>query len=197
MELWDLLNERGEPTGNTMIRGERLRLGQYHLVVHIWVADSRGRLLIQRRADHLALMPGVWAVTGGSAIHGEDSVTAARRELREELGIAARPEQLGFIGRLRRRNSFSDLWLLRRDIALQELTLQKEEVADARWVTREELEAMVRGKTFHNYGRPYFEKVFRAVYGDTAGKPGATSGRPAGGKEKQAPKRAGTGRGEG
>lgn len=172
MELWDLLNERGEKTGKTMIRGERLRLGQFHLVVHIWVTDSAGRLLIQRRADHLQLMPGIWAITGGSAIHGEDSVTAARRELREELGIEAAPEELERIGRLRRRNSFSDLWLVRRDVKRQELSLQREEVADARWVTRGELLKMVRERAFHNYGRPYFDMVFRYIYGDTGRKDG-------------------------
>ena len=165
MELWDLLNEQGEPTGKTMVRGERLRLGQYHLVVHIWVADSRGRLLIQRRADHLTLMPGVWAVTGGSAVHGEDSRTAACRELREELGVDTSPGEMRRLGRLRRRNSFSDLWLLRRDIRREELSLQREEVADARWVTRAELEGMIRENTFHNYGQAYFDLLFRAVYG--------------------------------
>lgn len=168
MELWDLLNDRGEPTGKTMIRGEKLRLGQYHLVVHIWVADSKGRLLIQRRADHLLLMPGVWAVTGGSAVHGENSMTAARRELREELGMDVSPQELAPIGRLRRRNSFSDLWLVRRDVERENLVLQKEEVADARWVTRDELERMIREKEFHNYGRPYFDMVFQAVYGSSA-----------------------------
>lgn len=35
--------------------------------------DSRGRLLIQKRASHLKLMPGIWAATGGSAIAGEES----------------------------------------------------------------------------------------------------------------------------
>ena len=165
MEVWDLLDARGEPTGKTMIRGEKLRQGQYHLVVHIWVADSQGRLLVQRRADHLALMPGVWAATGGSAVHGEDSITAARRELREELGLSVPSEAWSYIGRLRRRNSFSDLWLVRWDGERGALSLQEEEVAEARWVTREELEKMLREKTFHNYGRPYFEKVFRAVYG--------------------------------
>ncbi len=175
MELWDLLNERGEKTGKTMIRGERLRFGQYHLVVHIWVTDSSGRLLIQRRADHLQLMPGIWAITGGSAIHGEDSVTAARRELREELGIEAAPGELERIGRLRRRNSFSDLWLLRRDVERRGLSLQKEEVADACWVTRGELIKMVRERAFHNYGRSYFDLVFRYIYGDTGRKDSAPS----------------------
>ena len=56
-ERWGLLDDKGNPTGKTMLRGERLKPGQYHLVVHIWIVDEAGRLLIQRRADDLKLMP--------------------------------------------------------------------------------------------------------------------------------------------
>ena len=79
MEKWDLLDGDGRPLGQTLVRGDKLRPGQYHLVVHIWVEDSKGRLLIQKRAPHLKLMPDTWAVTGGSALAGEDSLTAAAR----------------------------------------------------------------------------------------------------------------------
>ena len=63
MEKWDLLDGDGRPLGQTLVRGDKLRPGQYHLVVHIWVEDSKGRLLIQKRAPHLKLMPDTWAVT--------------------------------------------------------------------------------------------------------------------------------------
>ena len=74
MEKWDLLDGDGRPLGQTLVRGDKLRPGQYHLVVHIWVEDSKGRLLIQKRAPHLKLMPDTWAVTGGSALAGETDV---------------------------------------------------------------------------------------------------------------------------
>lgn len=121
MEKWDLLDGDGRPLGQTLVRGDKLRPGQYHLVVHIWVEDSKGRLLIQKRAPHLKLMPDTWAVTGGSALAGEDSLTAAARELSEELGIEAAPSELKRLGRLRRRNSLCDLWRLRRDVPLSAL----------------------------------------------------------------------------
>ncbi len=163
MEKWDLLDSAGRPLGQTLVRGERLRPGQYHLVVHIWVENAQGHLLIQKRAPHLKLMPDTWAVTGGSAVAGEDSVTAAARELLEELGVRARPSDLHLLGRLRRRNSLCDLWLLRRDIPLSALRLQKEEVADARWVSREQLMEMVKSRRFHHYGAPYFDFLFRSL----------------------------------
>ncbi len=164
MERWDLRDGEGNLIGKTMKRGEPLRPGQYHLVVHIWVVDSRGRLLIQRRAPHLRLMPGVWAATGGSAVAGEDSHAAAARELYEELGIRTVEGELEYAGRIRRRNSFTDIWILRRDVPLASLRLQKEEVAQAKWVTRGELLEMIASRAFHHYGRAYFEKVFAGLY---------------------------------
>ncbi len=162
-ELWDLLDENGHPTGKTMTRGELLRDGQYHLVEHIWIVDGKGRILIQRRAPHLRLMPGVWAANSGSAISGETSENAARRELLEELSIRTEPGELVYGGRMRRRNSFTDIWLLYRDIDPTSLRLQKEEVAAVKWVTPEELTAMLADRSFHHYGTAYFQFVFRAI----------------------------------
>ena len=90
MEKWDLLDADGNFTGRTIVRGEPLLPGMYHLVEHIWIVDSKGRLLIQQRNPDLKLMPGVWAANSGSAQAGEDSESAARRELREETGAEAR-----------------------------------------------------------------------------------------------------------
>ena len=163
MEQWDLLDADGQPLGRTITRGEPLQPGQYHLVEHIWIVDAKGRILIQQRAAHLPLMPGVWAANSGSAVAGEDSESAARRELFEELSIRTMPGELKYGGRMRRRNSFTDVWLLYRDIDPATLRLQPEEVAAVRWVTPEELAIMVSERQFHHYGSAYFQFVFRAI----------------------------------
>jgi 8-oxo-dGTP pyrophosphatase MutT (NUDIX family) len=108
-------------------------------------------------------MPGAWAATGGSAIAGEDSITAVRRELREELGVDLPPERFTKMGRLLRRNSLCDLWLVRHDVAVPNLRLQREEVADARFVTPDQLRELVKKGKFHNYGTPYFNLLFEQV----------------------------------
>lgn len=164
MEKWDLLDAQGRFTGRTIVRGERLFPGQYHLVVHIWVIDSSGRLLIQKRAAHLQLMPGMWAATGGSAFSGEASGNAARRELGEELGISTKEGELKYLGRLRRRSSLCDMWMLRTDVPANTLILQKEEVDRAMWVTWDYLMSMVQQRRFHNYGRTYFRWLYRHLY---------------------------------
>ena len=163
MEKWDLLDADGNYTGKTIVRGEPLRSGQYHLVEHIWIVDTKGRILIQQRNPNLRLMPGMWAANSGSAVAGEDSESAARRELFEELSIRTAPGELVYGGRMRRRNSFTDLWILYRDIDATSLRLQQEEVAQVKWVTQDELVEMLGNRSFHHYGTAYFQFVFRAI----------------------------------
>lgn len=164
MERWDIRNERGEITGKTVVRGSvRLGPGEYHLVVHIWIVGSDGRLLIQRRANDKELMPGEWAATGGSAVMGEDSIQAARRELREELGLDIPAGQMQFIRRLTRKNSFVDIWMAQADTPADQLTLQASEVSDAKWIWPMDLLRMVREGGFHNYGRDYFDIIINAA----------------------------------
>ena len=164
VEKWDVLNERGVPTGKTTVRGRSfLKAGEYHLVVHIWIVSSIGKFLIQRRADDKKLMPGEWAATGGAAISGENSFVAARRELFEELGIYSDKESLIKLMRLKRRNSLLDVWVITSDIAAEDLTLQESEVAEAKWVSKEELTEMIKKGEFHNYGDQYFDSIFEKI----------------------------------
>lgn len=164
MEKWDILNADGTPTGRTTVRGcSRLRTGEYHLVVHIWIMSSNGRFLIQRRADSKKLMPGEWAATGGAAVSGEDSYTAASRELFEELGIPSDKHTLKKLVRLHRRNSLLDIWFINTDVKTEQLCLQASEVAEAKWVSRDEFQQMIEDGKFHNYGSEYFKTLFTKI----------------------------------
>ena len=191
MEKWDILNADGALTGKTTLRGRcNLKPGEYHLVVHIWVVSSRGEFLIQRRSDNKKLMPGEWAATGGAAISGEDSYTAANRELYEELGIPSSRQTLKKIARIKRRNSLLDIWFINTDIESDKLMLQKDETLKAQYEAeiatlkgekrekveeikneikdqaqqrRDEFEGMIDGGKFHNYGKEYFDTVFQKI----------------------------------
>ncbi|MCQ2455700.1 MAG: NUDIX domain-containing protein [Clostridia bacterium] len=164
IEKWDVLNSYGKSTGRTILRGKAfLKPGEYHLVVHIWIISSTGKILIQRRADDKKLMPGEWAATGGAAISGESSFTAARRELFEELGIKSNRDNLIKLLRLKRKNSFLDVWAITVDLPAESLVLQKSEVASAKWVTADQLYDMIENGEYHNYGDEYFDSVFEKL----------------------------------
>lgn len=163
-EKWDILDENGSPTGKTTLRGRNfLKSGEYHLVVHIWIFSSDGKILIQRRSDTKPLMPGEWAATGGAAISGESSYSAANRELFEELGICSDKKSLKKAFRIKRRNSLLDVWMIESNIKQENLRLQKSEVSEAKWITLADLKQMIQDGKFHNYGSEYFKKVFEKI----------------------------------
>ena len=111
MEVWDVLDKNGTPTGKTVVRKRVcLSRGEYHLVVHIWILGSDGRVLIQRRSLTKPLMPGEWAAIGGSALSGETAHHAAKRELLEEMGIDAEEDELKLIRRMVRKNSILNIF---------------------------------------------------------------------------------------
>lgn len=163
MEVWDILDKNGAPTGKTVERKRVcLSKGEYHLVVHIWILGNDGRVLIQRRSFSKPLMPGEWAAIGGSAVSGETAVTAAQRELAEEMGITVGEQDLKPIKNMVRKSSVLNIFLVCRTVPVSELKLQEEEVCDAKWVHRNKLRQMIKNGEFHNYGREYFEAVFQA-----------------------------------
>ncbi len=163
MEVWDILDKNGVPTGKTVER-KRICLGkgEYHLVVHIWILGNDGRVLIQRRSFDKPLMPGEWAAIGGSALSGESALAAAKRELSEEMGIETEETDLKLIKNMVRKNSILNIFMVCRTMPISDLTLQVEEVSEAKWVHRNKLRQMIKNGEFHNYGKEYFDAVFQA-----------------------------------
>ncbi|MBI4979399.1 MAG: NUDIX domain-containing protein [Spirochaetes bacterium] len=161
MEIWDILDETGALTGRTVERGRKIAPGDYHLVVHIWIIDESGNMLIQKRSPDLSWMPGIWAATGGAAIQGEDSITAALRETHEELGLCIAPEKFTLLTRQRRADDFSDIWIARGQRSEFSDIVMCPEVADTRWVTWGGLSAMIADGTFVRYD--YFDILSHAV----------------------------------
>ena len=69
-ELWDLLDEDGNPTGKTHRRGDPLAPGERHLSVSVWMRNSRGEFLLTQRAANKGY-PHLWECTGGAAVAGD------------------------------------------------------------------------------------------------------------------------------
>ena len=142
-ELWDLLDEAGMPVGAAHVRGEKLPHGAYHRVVEIFTINSKGELLVTRRAPEKKLYPNMWEITGGAVVAGEDSLDAARRELREETGIEVANGELDLILTHKSNSAFVDIYVARKDVPAEKLTMQPGETSAAKWVTLSEFERMI------------------------------------------------------
>lgn len=105
MELNDIYDEHRNLTGRVHRRGTSWEAGEYGLAVCVWVYDGKGKFLLTRRAKGKSFA-GTWENSGGAAQIGETSRKAIARELFEETGIRAEPEEFEFLETDRNRNMF-------------------------------------------------------------------------------------------
>ena len=140
-ERWDIYDKDRNFTGRTHRRGDPLQSGDYHLTVHVWLQHSDGRFLITKRAPNKGYA-GLWECTGGSALAGDDSLSAAIREVKEETGLAVQPENGRVILSYQGWDWFTDVWLFQQDFPLDAVELQEGETCDYQWATAQEILAM-------------------------------------------------------
>lgn len=148
MEIWDILDGDGKPIGKTMIKGETIPEGQYHLGADIWIINSENKILIQKRSPQKVLCPNVWAMTGGSVIKGESSLETLKREVKEELGIELKIDSAIKIKHYKTGNVWLDEYLVKQDIDLSKIVMQKEEVSDVKFVSFDEIEKLYQDNRF-------------------------------------------------
>ncbi len=161
MEKWDLYTKDRVRTGRTMNRGEEVPKGFYRTVVHVCIFNSKGEMLIQKRQKDKKLWANLWDVTvGGSVIAGESSVEAAERETAEEIGykLDLNNDRPAFT--INFEEGFDDCYLVEREIEIDSLTLQKEEVQAVKWASMEEILEMIEDGTFISYHKSKIELEF-------------------------------------
>ena len=140
MELWDVYDaEFNKLEGKTLVRGEPVPDGLYHLVCDIIVKHTDGTYLLMQR-DPRKHYGGLWEATaGGSALVGETPLECAVRELREETGIiSAELTQVGTVTSPEAHAVYVE-FLCVTDWDKDAVTLQEGETVDFRWVSQEEL----------------------------------------------------------
>jgi len=162
-ELFDLYDKDRKALGRVHERGLPLPRGIYHVVISIWTINERQQILLTLRSAQKHLMPNLWESTSGSVQAGESSLDAALRELQEETGIVATPDEIVFLGTTRKGASFVDIFVVRKKVDLSEIVLQAEETVAAKWVTFSQLQAMEsRGELAFpiSYQFPPFQALF-------------------------------------
>lgn len=146
-ELIDWLNEKGEKIGEVE-RAVAHKNGYWHKSVHVWIINDRDEVLLQHRCRAKKFFPNRWdCAFAGHVDAGESSLISALREGKEELGIELDKNEFELLFTykdiLTHKNMFSkefvDVYLVKKNVNISELSFQKEEVDTVKWIKKDVL----------------------------------------------------------
>ena len=148
MERRDLYDINRNLTGETIAKTEPTPEGRYIIVVLVFIQNSEGKFLIQRRSRKYK--DGKLATTGGHVKSGTTSVEGIIEEVEEELGLKLNPSDLDvyYSGREDSSRVFFDDYYAQIDVDLADLKLQDDEVDEALWMTADEIRAAIENGEF-------------------------------------------------
>jgi len=165
-EIIDILDEQtGEKTGKTILKKEAHQKGIWHGSIDIVIVDKEHtKTLLQKRCAQKDLYPNTWDIAVGGHISAkEDDLTSAKRELKEELGLKPSNYKIKFIERVKEKlnnnglisNEYVSIFIIEADIDINDIVLQKEEVSEVKWCTKEELNNLINKKMVLPHIREY------------------------------------------
>ncbi|MBU3896354.1 MAG: NUDIX domain-containing protein [Nanoarchaeota archaeon] len=173
-ELFDILDENGNKTGKTENKKIIHEKGLWHSAVHIWIYNSKGEILLQKRAMNKDYWPGRWDISSAGHISaGETPEHSVVRELEEELGIKVMLSNLKKI-KIRKstnsvpeinyyNNEFDHVFLFRFDGDISELKFEDGEVEKVKFISAERFEKELNDKellkTYVPHRQYYFDII--------------------------------------
>jgi isopentenyl-diphosphate Delta-isomerase len=180
-ELVDILDETGQKTGQTMLKSETHAKSIWHSGAHIWIYNSNGDILLQLRGTGKVIRPGAWdVVVAGHIMAGEGPLETAVREAKEEIGLEVKPESLVFIEVSKVQDEmpgwthrvFNWVYSLKTDLDINDLEMEKEEVADLAWMPLEQFESEIhdpeKSKKYWSSRIKSYEEAITAIKGQLA-----------------------------
>ncbi len=151
MEYWDIYDDDRNKTGRTIARKDNklLKDNENHIAVHIAIFNSKGEMLLQRRSLDKVDDPGKWDFSSrGSILVNETAQDGAHRETLEELGIDYDFSKVEPAFTMKYPNVFDDFFIIKYDIDIDDIVIQKEELDSVKWASEEEVIELVNSNEF-------------------------------------------------
>ena len=151
MEYLDLYDWDRRPLNKKSSRGAKLKEGEYRLVVHACVFNDKNQMIIQQRQS-TKKFGGLWDLSvGGGVQSGENSRQAIEREVFEEIGIQHDFSNERPYLTVNFDDGFDDMYIIFKNVSVEQLKLQPEEVQNAKWATKEEIIDKIKNNQFMPY----------------------------------------------
>ncbi len=154
-EYFDVINEKGEYTGKVESREKCHKEGLWHKAVAVFIVNSKGQVLLQKRSAKKKMWPNMWDITaGGHVLAGEFGFESIIREIKEELGTDINKNDITFIGSSLSSNKKGDVinnhlneyYIVSKDVDETKLILQEDEVSEVKWMDKDEIVKRVLNK---------------------------------------------------
>lgn len=146
IEIFDQVDESGKVIGELTRQQAHSNRNVIHPVVHCWIFNNQGQILLQQRSFQKELHPGEWDMScGGHMKKGESNETAVNRELQEELGINDYMKPILVSKIIKSYEDQTELIYLYYSVCNLKVTdfkIQKEELEQVKWATLSEAYAM-------------------------------------------------------
>ena len=149
MEYIDIFDENNNPIGEIKEKTKAHEEGNFHRTAHIWIMNNKKELLLQKRSPTKKSHPNCWDISGAGHIRaGETVLQGAIRELKEELGVSSKEDELNFISIVKstkdpKNCEFGYVYLLECNNQIEEYNFEDNEVSEVKYVYFEDLEKMV------------------------------------------------------
>lgn len=165
MEILDIVDEQGVPTGKTIEREIAHEKGILHRTSHVWILRKHHclQILLQRRSSDKDSFPNCFDISSAGHIPaGVDFRSSAVRELKEELGIAINKDELIdcgnrrfqfediFHGKVFKDNQVSKIFILWKDISESQCVFEDHEVSEVKWFDFDECYQLVQNNQFQH-----------------------------------------------
>ncbi|PIS05094.1 MAG: NUDIX hydrolase [Candidatus Buchananbacteria bacterium CG10_big_fil_rev_8_21_14_0_10_42_9] len=150
-ELFEVVDENNFSTGEVLTKSEVHTKGLWHRTVEVWILNSNNELLIHKRSAEVERHPNLWDNSaGGHVSYGDDLISAAIRETKEEIGVTLSESDFKFLFIVKEEFPeinhyyFAYNYLVRKDIAINEIKLQPAEVAEVKFLHYKDFEKMIK-----------------------------------------------------
>ncbi len=167
MELLDVFDKKGKFVG-VMERelAHSKDAGVYHKAVHIWLVNDKGEVLVQKMSPNKKNHPNQWDIpSAGHVDSGEDLITACKRETLEELGINLAKKEFKFQCQILNSKGweFSEQYLVFNNTKIEDMILQKEEVAEVKWLSLKAFKDLLYSDKFVPHLKEYKDKIYSFI----------------------------------
>ena len=138
-ELTLALDAEGQSTHRFEIKEKIKQEGLCFNIVGLWIINSKGQVLMQKRAATKKYNPNKWAICAGHVQAEETLVDAMKREAQEEVGLKLKDEQLINLIYGKRNNRFYKGFYTFCNNDIKTFKIQESEVSEIAWVNFEDV----------------------------------------------------------